>query len=146
RMSPSNTSICAVTGAHGFLGSRLCEVFESKGWHVYRFLHKAPTTGEKASDTVLFSLDQPAPMPNAFRSRQIRVLIHCAYDFSPFSWPDIYRVNVEGSIRLMEAALAGGVEKIIYVSSTSAHEDCRSNYGKAKLEIEKFVLKNGGDV
>ena len=42
-----------------------------------------------------------------------------------------------------EAARAAGVGKIIFISSISAFDGCRSLYGKAKLEIEKIALENG---
>jgi nucleoside-diphosphate-sugar epimerase len=58
-------------------------------------------------------------------------------------WEEITAVNVQGSRKILEAARTANVPKIIFVSSISAYDGCRSLYGKAKLEIEKIALANG---
>jgi nucleoside-diphosphate-sugar epimerase len=73
----------------------------------------------------------------------VTALIHCAYDFEPLQWDEIASVNVEGSSKVLQAARAANVPKVIFISSISAYEGCRSLYGKAKLEIEKIALANG---
>jgi nucleoside-diphosphate-sugar epimerase len=69
--------------------------------------------------------------------------VHCAYDFTSLRWDEIRAVNVEGSRKLFEAARAADVGKIIFISSISAFDGCRSLYGRAKLEIEKIALDCG---
>jgi nucleoside-diphosphate-sugar epimerase len=64
------------------------------------------------------------------------LLVHSAYDFRPTGWTEIRRVNVEGSIRLFEAAMKAGVGRIVLISTMSAFDGCASLYGRAKLEIE----------
>ena len=73
-------------------------------------------------------------------------LVHCAYDFKQLSWDDIHRVNVAGSEKILRAARAAKVQNIIYISSISAFEGCRSLYGKAKLETERIALELGAFV
>jgi nucleoside-diphosphate-sugar epimerase len=46
----------------------------------------------------------------------------------------------------MEDARAQGVEKIIFISTMSAYEGCKSLYGKAKLLIEKEALRLGATI
>jgi nucleoside-diphosphate-sugar epimerase len=58
-------------------------------------------------------------------------------------WKEIRAVNVEGSRKILEAMRAAKVPKIIFISSISAFDGCRSLYGNAKLEIEKIALTNG---
>ena len=70
-------------------------------------------------------------------------LVHCAYDFKPLRREEICAVNVEGTRKLLQAARAAGIEKIVCLSSISAYDGCRSLYGRAKLEIEKIALDNG---
>ena len=127
----------AITGAHGFVGSMLARRFEESGWTVTRFSHSAADAG-----TVPFRLGDKV-QPEAFRGRNITALVHCAYDFKPTTRADIYRVNVEGSRKLLDAASAGGVERIAVMSSISAFEGCRSVYGQAKLEIEAAAASAG---
>jgi len=73
----------------------------------------------------------------------VRALVHCAYDFGPRRWDDIRRVNVLGSERLFEAARTAGVDRVVFISSVSAFERCRSLYGRAKLEIERAASDAG---
>jgi nucleoside-diphosphate-sugar epimerase len=61
----------------------------------------------------------------------------------PLHWDEIRAVNVDGSRKLFEAARAAGVAKIIFISSISAFDGCRSLYGQAKLEIEKIAQESG---
>jgi nucleoside-diphosphate-sugar epimerase len=127
----------AITGASGFVGAMLAHRFEEAGWTVTRLSHSTSGAG-----AVPFRLGDEV-MPEIFRSRQITALIHCAYDFKPISRADIHRVNVEGTRRLLAAATAGAVERIAVLSSISAFEGSRSEYGRAKLEIEAAAAAAG---
>jgi nucleoside-diphosphate-sugar epimerase len=51
---------------------------------------------------------------------------------------------VEGSKRVLEQARKAAVKTVLTVSSISAYPGSRSNYGQAKLEIEKAALAQGG--
>lgn len=73
-------------------------------------------------------------------------LVHAAWDFRARSERDIERVNVAGSIRLLDAAAAAGVERIVFISTLSAFPGCRSAYGRAKLAVEEHVRSLGGVV
>jgi nucleoside-diphosphate-sugar epimerase len=128
-----------ITGAHGFVGSLLARRFLEAGWAVTRFSHSA-SAGE--GDEVLLRLGDEV-QPEVFRSRNITALVHCAYDFTPVSRAEIQRVNVVGSRKLLASAAAGGVQRIAVMSTISAFEGCRSNYGRAKLEIEAAALAAG---
>src|SRR5881392_3468620 len=104
--NPMSTQVAAITGAQGYLGSYLADAFQNKGWDVYRFMRRHPSAKENESKEVFFSLGKSLD-PAEFRSRQIKLLVHCAYDRAPASWEDIHRINVEGSIQLFEAAKLG---------------------------------------
>jgi len=141
----SSEQSCAVTGTSGYVGSRISKYFAARGWRVYEFTRRPGARQDPARMQVPFQLDSPVD-PGAFRHNGIRVLIHCAYDFRVLHWTEIRRVNVEGSARLLRAAKGGGVDKIIFLSSISAFEGCRSLYGKAKLEIEKVAADLGATI
>ena len=121
-----------ITGAQGFVGLLLARRFIEAGWVVTRFSHSA---NANEGDTVRLRLGDEV-QPKMFQSRNITALVHCAYDFKPVSRKEIQRVNVDGSRKVLAAATAGGVERIAVMSSISAFEGCRSDYGRAKLEIE----------
>src|SRR6202140_4971031 len=128
-----------ITGAQGFVGLLLARRFIEAGWVVTRFSHSA---NANEGDTVRLRLGDEV-QPEMFLSRNITALVHCAYDFKPVSRKEIRRVNVDGSRKVVAAAAVGGVERIAVMSSISAFEGCRSDYGKAKLEIEAAARAAG---
>ncbi len=125
-----HTLRCAVTGANGYVGSVITDRLRQEGLTVYGLQRRAQTD----APTIAFSLGD-AIEPDVLQG--IDVLIHCAYDFSLVRWDDIEKINVQGSLQLFDAAEQAGVKKIIFISSMSAFEGCRSLYGRAKLAIEK---------
>ena len=131
----------AVTGASGYLGSQICETLESRGWQVIR-LARSP---ERSHGQVL-SYDLATPIAAQVREalRSAGALIHAAYDLSLTSSADIWRVNVEGTRRLLEAAKEAGVARIIVLSSMSAFAGTSQLYGRAKLDIEAITNELGG--
>jgi nucleoside-diphosphate-sugar epimerase len=76
--------------------------------------------------------------------RSADALIHAAYDLSLTSSADIWRVNVEGTRRLLKAAKDTAVGRIIVLSSMSAFEGTTQLYGRAKLDIEAITTGFGG--
>jgi nucleoside-diphosphate-sugar epimerase len=131
-----NAKVCAVTGASGYLGSKVVQYFREKGWKVL----EVGSRGE-----VRFRLGDELD-ERVWRDRGVQALVHCAYDFSPRDSKQIRAVNVEGTKKLFNSALAGGVRRIIFVSSMAAYEGCRSHYGQAKLEIEAECARIGAAV
>jgi len=130
---------CVVTGAHGFVGSRLKGQLERAGWRVTAWTRQPePGTGE-----VAFRLGQEVD-PSLFKGAQ--ALVHCAYDFEPRRWEEIAAINVNGSQKLLAAARAAGVRQVVFISSLSAFAGCRSLYGRAKMEIEGFARSTGAFV
>jgi nucleoside-diphosphate-sugar epimerase len=137
----TNAPVAAVTGAHGYLGSRICETLESEGWQVIR-LARSPGNGQAR---VLW-YDLAAPLTAQVREalRSANALIHVAYDLALTSARDIWRVNVGGARRLLEAAKEEGVDRIIALSSMSAFAGTSQIYGRAKLDIEEIAIESGG--
>lgn len=126
--------VFGVTGAGGYLGTRFCAFLESQGYATVRFSSKS------GRNTVPFSLREAALTPSLDR---VEILVHCAYDFHPADWREIFEINVRGSEELFDAAKRAGVRRILYISSLAAFEDARSLYGRAKYLVEKEALKRG---
>ena len=135
----SEPKVCAVTGAHGFVGSRMMHRLQRDGWRVIAWT-RSPEPG---TDAVAFRLGQEV---DAGRFKGVHALVHCAYDFGPLRREDIASVNVAGSQKLLEAAQKAGVETVVVISSLSAFDGCRSLYGQAKLQIERAALSAGAFV
>jgi nucleoside-diphosphate-sugar epimerase len=135
----SEANTCIVTGANGFVGSRLKHHIRQSGWRIVSWTRQPQDSADQAA----FRLgDDVAPD----RFKGVRAVVHCAYDFNPRAWEEIVAVNVLGSQKLLEAARAAAVESIVFISSLSAFAGCRSLYGNAKLEIEKSAKRVGATV
>jgi nucleoside-diphosphate-sugar epimerase len=128
--------ICAITGTNGYVGGCVKTFLAARGWEIFE-LTRRPKPGSRSFQFQLGD-DLSADLLNG-----VSAFVHCAYDFTPLNWSEIAAVNVEGSRKILEAARAANVPKIIFISSISAYDGCRSLYGKAKLEIEKIALANG---
>jgi nucleoside-diphosphate-sugar epimerase len=96
---------------------------------------------ERTESTMPYSLEDDI-RPEALRG--LDALIHCAHDFRVRTRADMERVNVEGSMRLVRAAKAAGVETFVFISTMAAFDGCRSLYGQTKLVVEREVARQGG--
>ncbi len=131
---------CIISGTSGFVGSHIKNFFLKNNWEVFELKHIIQNGNASDKHLIPYSLEDKI---NEKVFNGIEVLIHCAYDFKQSKWEDIFNINVTGSINLLKAAKSGGVQKIIFISTIAAFENCKSMYGKAKLEIEKEALKLG---
>jgi len=124
-----------ITGASGYVGSRVVSAIEAAGMKAVRLLRKPkPGSSDRCyaldadlSDDLFVDLD---------------VLIHCAWDMRISEWDEVQAVNVAGSARLFEAAFEANVSRVIFLSSMSAYSGCQSNYGKSKLAVEERLRQS----
>lgn len=149
-----------LTGGTGFLGSNIALRLVERGWRV-TILERpgADRTLLEGGpfDYIAGDILEPETLPEAMRG--IDVLFHAAgvvdYWRQGVDW--MYRVNVEGTRNVMEAALRAGVERVVHTSSTAAlgiHPDVvvdesfrfnvkpeRFVYGHGKFQAEEIVLE-----
>jgi nucleoside-diphosphate-sugar epimerase len=133
--------VVAVTGATGYLGSQICETLESSGWQAIRL---ARSPGQSHGQALPYDLATPIAAEVREALGSANALIHAGYDLSLTSSADIWRVNVEGTRRLLEAAKEVAVGRIIVLSSMSAFAGTSQLYGRAKLDIEAITIEFGG--
>ena len=116
------SGLCLVTGATGFVGSAVARVLLRAG-HPVRVLAR-PGSNRRNLDGLKVeiaegSLEDAESLAAAVAG--CRYLFHVAADYR--LWvrdPEpMFRVNVEGTRELMLAALAAGVERIVYTSSVA---------------------------
>jgi nucleoside-diphosphate-sugar epimerase len=131
------SGVVAVTGASGYLGSRLAGGFEADGWQVVRM--------SRGNPDARFTFADGAPA-GFFRDHGITALVHCAWDLTLSRRADLDKFNVQGSIRLLEQARAEGVETIVFISTISAFPGCKSDYGQTKLLVEDAARRLGAVV
>jgi len=112
-----------LTGATGFVGSAVARVLAARG-HKLRLLVR-PTSdrrnlGGVDADLALGDLTDAASLARA--TAGCRYVFHVAADYRIWV-PDpeaMLRANVEGTLAMMRAAQAAGVERIVYCSSVAA--------------------------
>ena len=118
-----------ITGASGFLGPALVDVFRGAGFPV-RILVRAtsPRTNLTWPDVEVAEGDMRDPAAVAAAMRGMRYLVHAAADYRLWA-PDpeeIVRTNRDGTRVLMQAALKEGLERVVYTSSVATirpHDD-----------------------
>src|ERR1700752_4301844 len=112
--------LCLVTGATGFVGSAVARALLETG-HDVRVLARPGSDRSNLADLSITvaegSLEDAQSLARAVGG--CRYLFHVAADYRLWV-PDpapMFRANVDGTRELMLAALAAGVERIVYTSS-----------------------------
>jgi nucleoside-diphosphate-sugar epimerase len=121
-----------ITGASGYIGARLVERATRRGYEVVALGSSPAGSGIAA---IPWRLGE-APAPEALAG--VIALIHLGHDWSSDartgSNPD--NVNLSGSERLARAALAAGIPRFVYASTTSSRAEALNAYGRVKHMIE----------
>ena len=157
----SSSATCLVTGGAGFIGSHLARRLVELG-HEVRIVDNLATGDRRNVEAVgggaeflLGDLCDPAVCARAVDG--VELVFHLAALGSvPRSLADAWGshdANVNATVRLLEAARAGGVRRVVYSSSSSVYGDTptlpkietmeplpRSPYAASKLSGEQYVL------
>lgn len=112
----------AITGATGFVGAAVARAFLNAGYTVRVLLRAAsPRDALAGLEVEIASADLAAPQTFDAALSACQGLVHVAADYRLFvtdSRP-VYRINVDGTHALMQAALAAGIRRIVYTSSVA---------------------------
>lgn len=135
-MSSTPAKTILVSGANGFIGSALCTYFAAQGHRVIGMVRK-PTGNAESRVFDLYEKTIPA---NLFDG--VDVFIHAAY-VKQTGKEDTYTINVDGSLRLFDAATIAGVKQLVFISSLAAHAHALSVYGRQKFAIEQQAAARG---
>lgn len=151
---------CLVTGGAGFIGSHLVRHLLDRG-HSVRVIDNLSTgtrenlAGVDGVEFIEGDIRHPGDCAEALAG--VELVFHvAALPSVPRSIADPWAShdhNVNGTVRLLEAARAAGARRVIYSSSSSVYGDtptlpkvesmeplCRSPYAAAKLAGEQYVL------
>jgi UDP-glucuronate 4-epimerase len=124
--SLAGTSVL-VTGSSGFLGFPVAEGLAEIGSHVTGLDPVAPRNGSIRFPTVAGDLDDIDAVHRLLRERRIELVVHCGAVSGPMLARDdplfVGRMNVVGTLHLLEAARLEGVTRFVYCSSAAALGD-----------------------
>ncbi|MFL6673771.1 MAG: hopanoid-associated sugar epimerase [Massilia sp.] len=148
-----------ITGASGFVGSAVARAAQQRGWQV-RLLVRAssPRRNLAGLDAELVEGDMRDQASVGHALAGVRYLFHVAADYRLWARDpgEIERNNLDGTAAVMRAALASGVERVVYTSSvatlrvdgqtTAATEDAPlapeyaiGAYKRSKILAERLV-------
>jgi predicted dehydrogenase/nucleoside-diphosphate-sugar epimerase len=131
-----------VTGATGFIGSRLSALALARGYSVKTLSRSDWDSLPAVPMAQRFFGSFPQQIP-AGALQDVDVVVHCATSIEPAE-RSAGAVNVEGTILLAEMALKAGVQTFIFLSSQSARPDALSAYGRTKYAAERALLDLDG--
>lgn len=151
-----------VTGGAGLVGKELITQLLAKGEKVIAVYNKTalPSFNSPLLLQVQCNILDAPGLEEIMQEHQIHQVYHCAaiVTFNPSRKYELFKVNIEGTANVVNAALNSGVKKIVYVSSVAAlgrireneaitekmnwtEETSNSNYGKSKYLAEMEVWR-----
>jgi len=152
----SSKSLILLTGASGFIGSRVQGLLMERGCRIRALTRKAKVVFPSPIDRFVGDLTDVSACRDAMDG--VNVVIHLAgAKRKPASfWP----VNVQGTSNLLAAAVDGGVDRFVHVSTVGVigadqlrnfvfDENVPCNpqnlYEQSKWESEKLIVDAGRD-
>ena len=119
----------AVTGATGFIGHHVARLLREEGCDVRALVRRGSDVSSLRAldiEPVIGDVTDPASVRNAFKG--CRQIYHLAADYRLWVKDPkaMYDINVGGTRNVMEAALAEGIEKVVYTSSVGVLAACSS--------------------
>ena len=132
----------AITGGTGFVGKTLIRLATAQGLSV-RALTRSPQPPQDGVEWIGGALDQPETLKTLVRNSD--AIIHVAGVVNAPDRAGFDAGNAVGTLAVIEAARAEGVQRFVHVSSLSAREPDLSSYGWSKARAETLVQASGLD-
>jgi len=129
--------LVGVTGSSGYLGKTLVAHLRAADLEVVEYRRGVD---DEMNPGVARYFDLARPL-DADTFRGVTCLVHAAWDLHETDPLLAWERNVEGSKQVLVAAVAAGIERVIFVSSMSAYFGTRQDYGLMKLAVERIVLE-----
>ncbi len=143
-----------ITGGAGFLGLHTAHCFAKKGWAIVLEDIAPYDKAEYPAGCVFIThdvRDRPG-MDKLLAEHKPDVIVHCAAALPLWKPEDIQSTNVGGTNKVLDAALAAGIRRFVFISSTSVYgipdhhplfETDRLHgvgpYGQSKIDGEKIA-------
>ena len=135
----------AVTGATGFVGRHLVEQLRRRG-HRVRALVRSPGKARFLAalgvDVVPGDLADPTALAALFE--QAEAVVHLVGIIVESGAATFTAVHVEGTRRVLDAAAAAGVRRVVHMSAVGARPEPRATrYHRTKWQAEELVRSSG---
>jgi len=144
-----------VTGASGFIGSRLVENLVDKGCDVRVLIHNRDFPGTVKVESMTGDIRDPATLKAAFRDRDILFHLAAALGGSLLDKKEFEDINRIGTENVLKEAMSSGIKKVIHFSSAGVLGAVKKNvitkenyqvnpiniYDQTKLQGETIALK-----
>jgi dihydroflavonol-4-reductase len=149
-----------VTGGSGLLGSALIDALLLTGVPVKAIYHHTPIENAKRKGLITAACDILDVVTLEEEMKDITQVYHCAglVSFHKEDEQKLFKINVEGTANVVNAALNAGVKKLVHVSSVAAmgrlredkpvtekmnwtRETSNSRYGQSKYIGEMEVWR-----
>ena len=130
----------AITGATGFVGQALLDA--AAGTEM-RALTRSDQAAREGVEWVRGDLADRAALKRLVTGSE--AVIHVAGVINAPDTAGFELGNVAGTLNVVEAAIAAGVQRIVLVSSLAAREPQLSDYGASKRRAERIVMASGLD-
>ncbi len=114
--------IAFLTGATGFIGHHVARALIERGWRV-RALRRSTSAHPAQLPGIEWTVgDMRNPEQIAGAMDGVNAVFHIAADYRLWVRDprEIYASNVDGTVNVLQAALAAGVERVVYTSSVGA--------------------------
>jgi dihydroflavonol-4-reductase len=153
-----------VTGGAGLLGKELIIQLLAQGKQVKAIYNTTPLADFRSENFQQFQCDILDVVGLEEAMNGVEQVYHCAaiVTFNPKRKRELFKINIEGTANVVNAALEAGVKKMVYVSSVAAlgrirenepvnenmnwtEETSNSNYGQSKYMAEMEVWRGIGE-
>lgn len=149
-----------VTGATGFIGCRVAEILSRRsGYAVRAVVHNPGNASRLARLPVeMIQADLTRSEDAAGLVKDVDAIVHCAIGTESWDRSSVFKVTVDGTRGLLDAAKLAGVKRFAHLSTIAVHSDDYrgiidenapvspargATYGESKLAAEQAVLKSG---
>jgi dihydroflavonol-4-reductase len=153
-----------VTGGAGLLGTELIKQLLVQGKQVRAIYNQTPLPSFDSNGLQQFQCNILDTTALEEAMQDVEQIYHCAaiVTFNPARKKELFKINVEGTTNVVNAALNTGIKKLVHVSSVAAlgrlregqmvtedmnwtPESSNSNYGESKYLAELEVWRGIGE-
>lgn len=128
-----------ITGASSELMQKFIRNIDSERYDILAVSHNKNFTENKSVTILKGDICDTKFVNEALKD--VQIVVHAAAVTHKINPGDYYKVNVQGTINLVNAAQLNNVEKFIFISSRTAGEKSGA-YGLSKLQAEQYIREN----